>query len=505
MATVAVSRPDLFPEGTLVRAYLEAAFHGQEGPPQGPEVTSATVTGGVALLTGLVAGTQYVAYAVVNAEQRVLMVAPAGTTGIPSGVFVSAEDFGAVGSGDETSQIEDAISSLPAWGGTLLLKAMYTVSRTIVQKSNVTIRGEGLGTGLRLGNNANCTLLESQSYATLKGGCKLSTKASQESPAGLRLFDLTLDGNKANNTSGSGVLWYASNVGIFNVVVKNCKQIGVKTEWSGASGPLAGTDSMESCVSFLKVHDNGEYGLVHAGAHDGIVENTFAWNNNKAGIWVPEQNSSGTYWKNSHSYSDPASNEGGKSQEYGWLIEHGITCEGCTSEGSTKAQVVLAEGTKWIGGRVFSTSGGKGTCFQWGFTAAEHNTATGVNTILPAFNCQLLDVEVTVPAGGAAAFTFVTGAGSTGSRVRARVVQKEGAVIAGTPSTDFDWIGTYYAESSEGAPMRVTYSAIAPVKPGHSNPNVGDMHFRSGAAGNAKERQYICTTGGASPVWESMF
>lgn len=51
----------------------------------------------------------------------------------------------------------------------------------------------------------------------------------------------------------------------------------------------------------------------------------------------------------------------------------------------------------------------------------------------------------------------------------------------------------------------VIYSGSgAPEKPAGNNPKAGDIWFRTDKPAGAKERMYICTTGGATPVWEGV-
>lgn len=73
MANYVVNRVDLFPNGTVVKAFLREQWHQpQLGQPAGLEVGNATMTAGVAEITGLIAGREYIAYALVGGEDRTL-------------------------------------------------------------------------------------------------------------------------------------------------------------------------------------------------------------------------------------------------------------------------------------------------------------------------------------------------------------------------------------------------------------------------------------------------
>lgn len=77
MATFNVERSDLFPDGTVIKAYARAAWHqGQAGVPSGPKVAEATMSSGVGKLEGLTEGSHYVVYAEVGGKDVYLELAP---------------------------------------------------------------------------------------------------------------------------------------------------------------------------------------------------------------------------------------------------------------------------------------------------------------------------------------------------------------------------------------------------------------------------------------------
>jgi hypothetical protein len=90
MAAVTCTRTDLFPNGTVVKAYPRAAFHSAgEALPTASSVAEATMTSGTCTLEGLTAGQEYTLAGEVGGFVRVLGVqAPASTavvaaTGLP--------------------------------------------------------------------------------------------------------------------------------------------------------------------------------------------------------------------------------------------------------------------------------------------------------------------------------------------------------------------------------------------------------------------------------------
>lgn len=77
MANFVVAQPAVFPEGTVVKAYLRSAWHqSQGGAPTGPKVAEATISSGTATLEGLTEGRHYVLYAEVGGKDAYLEVSP---------------------------------------------------------------------------------------------------------------------------------------------------------------------------------------------------------------------------------------------------------------------------------------------------------------------------------------------------------------------------------------------------------------------------------------------
>lgn len=58
--------------------------------------------------------------------------------------------------------------------------------------------------------------------------------------------------------------------------------------------------------------------------------------------------------------------------------------------------------------------------------------------------------------------------------------------------------------SSLAAGSRISQGSGAPSKPNSVNPVAGDIWFRTDTSSTASQRIYICTTGGASPVWSGI-
>lgn len=111
--------------------------------------------------------------------------------------IASVKDYGAVGNGatDDTAAIQAGIDAVSAaGGGTLLLPEGTYIAAGLQMKASVYLQGSGeRATTLKLKNSANTYLIADTRY--------VNNVLYSSSPYGIS--NLTLDGNNANNTSGS--------------------------------------------------------------------------------------------------------------------------------------------------------------------------------------------------------------------------------------------------------------------------------------------------------------
>lgn len=86
MANTVISRPDIFPEGTSVKAYLESNVRSQArravAPPTALATETQSVSSGALTFTTLTAGVQYVLHATVGGVEKFLRVTGAGTAAV---------------------------------------------------------------------------------------------------------------------------------------------------------------------------------------------------------------------------------------------------------------------------------------------------------------------------------------------------------------------------------------------------------------------------------------
>ena len=184
----------------------------------------------------------------------------------------NVRDQGAVGDGvaDDTGAMIGTIERVPASGGLVYLpRGTYRVTSPIaIARTNVWIFGSGPdATVIRLGDDVNADVL-----AIRAGGCTVS--------------NLTIDGNKAHNASGNGILVdaIAANEMLENATVRDLhvvrtKGAGIKIR-SNPSGPINRRSLVQSCV----VDDTDSEGIALTAADQSIVSSCFVSRTGNHGI-----------------------------------------------------------------------------------------------------------------------------------------------------------------------------------------------------------------------------
>lgn len=158
-------------------------------------------------------------------------------------------DYNTDGSADQT-EINEAISNLPATGGIVRLKqGTYTISAVIsILKSNVVLEGEGPATVIKMANAANLDYM----VAIGDGGTTNYQNCA--------VRNMRFDANKANQTSGTGsgpIIYGASSYKNSRHIIENC--------W---------------------VHDSRSDAVRLLGAEDSVVKGCIIWNAGGSAIGV---------------------------------------------------------------------------------------------------------------------------------------------------------------------------------------------------------------------------
>jgi hypothetical protein len=271
--------------------------------------------------------------------------------------FFNVKDFGAVGDGahDDTSAIQAAINAAAGGivddtntrGGGVLLPAGVYVTSTLLIHSFVHLTGAGIqATTLLLKAGTNADLIDGYQALSLINIGAAGNTGSLGGTANWGLHDLTLDGNKTNQTGGTS--WCIRDYGlgfiIENVRIRNGQNGGWQQDWNGSS-QSPGLDSMEANLVNVKIHDCGGMGLEWGGPHDSQIANFESFHNDSHGVHLGP-NASGMLFVNSHSW--------GVTVHKGavcWLVESpGCLWSNGIGEGSDVCNIVaLAPGLIWEG------------------------------------------------------------------------------------------------------------------------------------------------------------
>jgi hypothetical protein len=310
-------------------------------------------------------------------------------------------EFGAKGDGstDDSAAFNSGIEAMAATGGTLLFPAGRFLVADVVLQSGVHLAGVGLGaTILALPDGANTDVITSEGYGSA-------------SIVDFSITDLTIDGNKAHNSSGSGLKIDGSRFRIDGIQVYNCATDNINLQQT-----VDGVDTeggMDSFITNTKSWLAGGRNIRIAG-HDWHLTNVVAIakdaSHTLTNILI-DTTGYATKMTNVHAWGEC---------KYAMEIKSDVEAVNCEAEGAVTANVFLeGDNGLWLGGKVFvdeSAHGKKG--FKWA-------TGKGYNWIINA-------VKVVGCTEGAFDFTL----GDSGnSRISALVEQASGSVIVGTPST----------------------------------------------------------------------
>lgn len=210
-------------------------------------------------------------------------------------------------------------------------------------------------------------VIQSAGFATLTG---------TNGTGGISEFsirDLSVDGNKAANGSGTGIQIYGYDFRIDGVRVRNCATDGIYAEWSSAT---AGVDSMEANLIDVKTHDCGGNGIRWLGPHDSMWVDCISFQNGAAGFSI-ESNGNALIANACHSW--------GNSQTIAWNILSQVLAMACTAEGASQVQVLIdTNDAQWVGGQIYAAGGGP-TGIQLGVLG--HGAVVSCSIYTEILNC----------------------------------------------------------------------------------------------------------------------
>jgi hypothetical protein len=302
-------------------------------------------------------------------------------------------DFGAKGDGtsDDTAAITAALSAASSGGEVYFPVGTYiTTTQTLAAK--VHLRGAGIeATTIKLKNSTNADLFSAQT-----GSINLSAAFGAGSAGSLYnfgIYDMTLDGNKANQSSGTSypLRFYGYGYILQNLRVKNGRSGGILSDWNGGSNS-PGQDSMEAQWSNIKVHDCGGIGIQVGGPHDTQMTQVISYlNGSHCFHFAP--NSTGMLLEQCHAWGPPAS-----VSAVGFLVESGLAqFTNCLAEGSDFVNVaLLANQCNWFSGSIFGAGVFTCTGLQIGQAAgstpipSQINQSAGVTTAVGVSGCVMV-------------------------------------------------------------------------------------------------------------------
>ena len=181
----------------------------------------------------------------------------------------------------------DATAS--AGGGAVILPAGRIYHTTVTLKSRVRVFGQGMdATESKAPASLNANLWETDGYSGLVG-----SNSYNGIPYGLGLCDLRINGNRANQSSGSGLATYAMRMLLRNLIILDCKEYGWLSEGWYTVGAANYPREPESRYESVYVENCGTQGIRYRGPSDAFWDGVFVLLNDGKGITF--ETSAGVY------------------------------------------------------------------------------------------------------------------------------------------------------------------------------------------------------------------
>jgi hypothetical protein len=189
------------------------------------------------------------------------------------------------GSSDDTAEIQAAIdAAATAGGGFVYFPPGTYLTGTLTQPSGVYLIGEGrFASILKAKNSLNGPVIKTDNFSTQTGSGNwfVDTESCRWA---FGIFHLQILGNKANQTSGNGISWFGKGWIIDDVLIRDCKDVGLFAEAGNNSGQHDYRDMPEAFIGRLWVAFCGSHGVQYRGPHDGVVESLITASNGGSGV-----------------------------------------------------------------------------------------------------------------------------------------------------------------------------------------------------------------------------
>lgn len=249
----------------------------------------------------------------------------------------------------DTAAALNAIATVASSGGVVRFAAGdYLINATLPLYNGVILQGAGIGaTVLKLANGSNVDLVATNGFVGLTGG------GTQGGPSRFGVWDMALDGNRANNSSGWPLRIYGKAYRNKGLLILNGASGSVWSEWG------TGTAEMGARWEDFFITDSadGTNGLHWLGPHDsqflnGEVVRSSATSGGK-GIFIDRtKNGYAGIFTNVHVWGKFANC---------WEVGRQAHLANCQGEGASAINLLIAAvGTTVEGGMYFGTAGVNG-------------------------------------------------------------------------------------------------------------------------------------------------
>jgi hypothetical protein len=295
---------------------------------------------------------------------------------ITGGPGYDVKSYGAIGDGvtNDTVAIQAALAAVPASGGEVVFPPGTYLASGLILKNNVTLRGAGRATILKLPDGSTADLIQTLNFGTLTG------TTSPTGVIGFTICDLDIDGNRLGGATGWPLRIFGCSYVIDNIWVRNGKPGGVWSEWG------TGGTNMDSHWRDVKIYNCETKGLHFDGPHDSQLSQIQIFNDGTmtgvANITDPVlgcnllysgPKTGGTQYTNCHFWGV------GRLGVYVGSVNFFSQCQ---SEGCTTCVTVATNFVQWVGGHIFGT---KSTTLT--------ETGVAVSTGVGVQGCSFQDVQ----------------------------------------------------------------------------------------------------------------
>jgi hypothetical protein len=418
-----------FPEGTVVSAYDAEGYASFPAVPPGSPAATATVTGGVLTFSGLANHGVYFAAANVGGvwQNRRFSVGEngpppsldqidyanvaAGYALVPNADESGFEFFNIGMSKARPMPTEDAdrdTENLQESFGNespnevLLGAGDYRPADTLVTQGRKKISGAGQGVStITLEDHSDCDLITTAGYGA-------------ESVPDLEISGLTLNGNRANNAAGSGIVSDGQRMHLRRLVVAHFVTDAINHKMS-EEGDIA-EGGVDSTMDYVIAGDVGRYGI-YCNAHDTSQRNCQAIQCTDTGFyWAANGYAHTCHAFNLNSASGTATKTGFN------FAAADVHCVDCTAEGSTLRQVLIAANSiQWWGGELFNSADAP--------DANLFEINGGTSPLLAYANCHDF--------GAGGAINFITP--GQGAMIFLRDFKNGAEAVVGSPHDEISW------------------------------------------------------------------